>query len=52
MERLLPPPPPAVDAVPHAFLCQYQHGMSLRDYFAGQALVGIIAHPNGSAGQW
>ncbi len=27
-------------------------GMTLRDYFAGQALIGIITHPYGSAGQW
>lgn len=30
----------------------YPSGMSLRDYFAAQALTGIIAHPNGSAGDW
>ena len=27
-------------------------GMTLRDYFAGQALVGIITHPGGKAGDW
>ena len=26
--------------------------MTLRDYFAGQALIGIITHPDGLAGQW
>jgi hypothetical protein len=27
-------------------------GMTLRDYFAGQALIGIITHPDGFAGKW
>lgn len=27
-------------------------GMSLKDYFAGQALTGIIMHPQGKAGKW
>jgi len=27
-------------------------GMSLRDYFAGQALIGIVAHNNGLGGIW
>lgn len=27
-------------------------GMSLLDYFAAQAMIGIIAHPDGFAGQW
>ena len=27
-------------------------GMTLRDYFAAKALVGIIAHPEGPAGLW
>ena len=29
-----------------------EHGMTLRDWFAGQALVGILAHHNGPAGDW
>ena len=29
-----------------------QFGMTLRDWFAGQALSGLSAHPAGSAGQW
>jgi hypothetical protein len=38
---------------PNAFpATRHDTGMTLRDYFAGQALVGIIAHPNGSGGQW
>ena len=31
-------------AFPHNDACNYP-GMSLRDYFAGQALVGILANP-------
>lgn len=27
-------------------------GMTLRDYFAGQALAGLLAHPQGPAGEW
>jgi hypothetical protein len=27
-------------------------GMTLRDYFAAKAIVGIIAHPEGPAGLW
>ena len=47
-----PDNPPAFPvAVPHNW-SMYQDGMTLRDYFAGQALVGIITHPYGSAGQW
>jgi hypothetical protein len=30
----------------------FEDGMTLRDWFAGQALTGLIAHPNGPAGQW
>jgi hypothetical protein len=37
---------------PNAFpTANYGAGMTLRDYFAGHALVGIIAHPNG-IGSW
>ena len=33
--------------------CQgWEDGMTLRDYFAGQALIGIITHPDGFAGKW
>ncbi len=27
-------------------------GMTVRDYFAGQALIGIISHPQGHGGRW
>jgi hypothetical protein len=38
---------------PNAFpTTHYGAGMTLRDYFAGQALVGIFANPNGTAGSW
>jgi len=30
----------------------WEDGMTLRDYFAGQALIGIITHPDGFAGKW
>lgn len=30
----------------------YLHGMSLRDYFAGQAISGIIASPDYYSGSW
>ena len=30
----------------------WENGMTLRDYFAGQALIGIITHPDGFAGKW
>ena len=42
-----------MDTSPSAFPCgdhgEYQptFGMSLRDYFAGQALVGLLAHQSG-----
>ena len=29
-----------------------QKGMTLLDYFAGQALIGIISHPQWPAGEW
>jgi hypothetical protein len=36
---------------PSAFACAsrgaYQPGMNLRDYFAGQALVGLLSHSSG-----
>ena len=38
----------------HAFPMTMNHlkGMTLRDYFAAQALTGIMAHNYASAGQW
>ena len=33
-----------------AWLSQGQPGMSLRDYFAGQAVTGIILHPHATDG--
>lgn len=29
-----------------------QQGMDLRDYFAAKAMVAIILHPQGHAGNW
>ena len=29
-----------------------QDGMTLREYYAGQALAGVIAAPNSPAGDW
>ena len=30
--------------IKHAFPCQYNDGMELRDYFAAKAMQGAIAH--------
>lgn len=32
--------------VPNSANLNYEEGMTLRDYFAGQALAGILANPN------
>lgn len=37
------------DKSPSAFPNGVKPGMSLRDYFAGQALTGLLAHTSGEA---
>jgi len=32
--------------------CGSQHGMTLRDYFAAQALAGLCAYSSSNAGPW
>ncbi len=41
-----------IDTDGHAFTIDLNSGMTLRDYMAGQALIGIIAHPQGKAGDY
>lgn len=36
---------PFVEPADHESIKAYHTGMSLRDYFAAQALVGMLAHP-------
>ena len=31
---------------------EMEGGLQLRDYFAARALNGVIAHPQGNAGDW
>ena len=44
--------PVAPEGTPYAESMVISDGMTLRDYFAAKAMVGIIAHPNGPAGLW
>ncbi len=41
-----------MNAFPREYVSGGHDGMTLRDYFAGQALIGIITHPDGFAGKW
>lgn len=37
---------------PSTLLCGASQGMSLRDWFAGQALIGLLANANLNGGLW
>ena len=46
------PRPFSVDDVDPDITYPAHAGLSMRDYFAAKAMVGIIAHPEGPAGLW
>ena len=52
-EKMAFPLPASVQQVPGgtAFTMQ-QDGMTLREYYAGQALAGLLANDTGPAGDW